>query len=119
MTLEGITAYWKHWNSGDQKGDPFFFLSLDDSSDNGKDKSGEESDKDKGDEDDNDEEKQPTPPPGHFAIDDGIPFPFLCGADGHTSCLQKLVSTSGQINKKFHELVGMVDTMEVSPIPSI
>jgi len=109
MSLKGVTAYWKHWDSEGQKGNPFSFLDLDDS-DNGKDKS---------DEGDDDVEDPPISPPNHFDIDDDIPYPFLCDTGGHTSCLQALVSTKGQINKTFHEVVKMVDSMEVSPILSI
>ena len=37
MSLKGVTAYWKYWDSEGQEGDPFSFLDLD-GSDNGKDK---------------------------------------------------------------------------------
>ena len=88
-------------------------------SDDGKDKDNdksEESNKDKSDRADGDAEDHP---PYHFAIDDGIPYPFLCDASGHTACLQELVSTKGQVNKTFHEVIKLVDSMEVSPILSI
>jgi len=123
MSLKSVTAYWKHWDSQGQKGDFFSFLDLNDS-DDGKDKDNdkseesdrsEESNKDKSDGADGDAED----PPDHFPIDDGIPYPFLCDASGRTACLQELVSTKGQVNKTFHEVIKLVDSMEVSPIVSI
>ena len=121
MSLKGVTAYWKHWDSEGQKGDLFSFFDLDDSDDS-RDKSGGksgESEKDGGNRGDNDTENPPISPPNHFTIDDDILYPFPCDTSGHTSCLQALVSTKGQVNKSFHELVKIVDSMEVSPMLSI
>jgi len=136
MSRTSVGAYWQHWESQGQEGDFFSFLTLNDG-DDGKDKDNdkseesdkgkesdrseegdrsEESDKDKSDRADGDAEDHP---PDHFAIDDGIPYPFLCDASGRTACLQELVSTKGQVNKTFHEVIKLVDSMEVSPIPSI
>ena len=124
MSQTSVGAYWQHWESQGQEGDFFSFLPLNDG-DDGKDKDNDkseesdrsgESDKDKGDRSDGDAEDHP---PDHFAIDDGIPYPFLCDASGRTACLQELVSTKGQVNKTFHEVIKLVDSMEVSPILSI
>ena len=118
MSLSAVTAYWKHWSSKSQKGDPFSFLNLDDSDDD-RDKSGSksgESEKDGGNRGDDGAGNPSTSSPDHFAIDDNIPYPLLCETSERTGCLQALVSTQGQVNKTFHQVVRMVDSMEVSPI---
>ena len=141
MSLKDVTAYWKHWVLQDKKGDPFSF-SLDDNSDQGaggsgkgdggsgkddggsdkgdgdSDKSDGNGDKEDGDKIDIDKyaEKLTVFSLDLYAIDDGIPLPLLCNTpSARTHCLQKLVSNRSQTNKTFHELVEIVDTIEVSP----
>jgi len=118
MSLRAVTAYWKHWSFKGQKGDPFSFLNLDDS-DDGRDKSGSksgESEKDGGNRGDDGAGNPSISSPNHFTIDNNILYPFLYETSGHTGCLQALVSTKGQVNKTFYEVVRMVGLMEVSPI---
>ena len=113
MTLQNITAYWRHWVSKDNQEDPLSFLSLDDDGNEG-----EGNDSDKG-RDEDAVQSSPSPPqnspsPSHFSIDDGVLYPFKCTPSTYTNCLQRLVPESGQTNLIFHELVKLVDTLEVS-----
>ena len=103
MSLNDITDYWIHWVSKDKKGDPFCFGvdgEGDKSSSSGTDKGAAE--------------KLPSVSSDN-SIDD-IPYPFLCHTSHtRTNCLQKLVLNKGETGNMFHALVGMVDTLEVSP----
>lgn len=109
MSLKDLTAYWDHWASKDKKGDPFSF-SLDGNSDKASSNAVDE-----------DVAEEPTAvTPDHHSVDDDIPFPFLCKTPStRTDCLQKLVPNRGEINKTFHTLVEMVDTLEVSSMSNI
>ena len=108
MTLTNITSYWNHWVSKQKKGDPFFFLSVDDDSD----RSGIGGISDKEDEDI--PEDLPIPSPDYHNIDEHVLYPFKCTPSKYTSCLQKLVPKGGETNNTFHELVKIVDDLEVS-----
>jgi len=131
MSLKGVTAYWKHWVSKDQKEDPFAFLSADGDDDQRKVDGDDDQRKDDGDDDqgkdDGDEDKgsagageKQQDPPHHFNIDDDIPYPLQCNtSDERTLCLQKLVPNGSQTNKMFHSLVEKVDSLGVSCIPGI
>ena len=65
------------------------------------------------------EEKGESPSPGpssDFNVDYGISLPCQCTTPVlRTSCLQQLVAQEGKGGKLFHELVNLVNTLEVSP----
>jgi hypothetical protein len=118
MSLQDITAYWKHWASKDKEGNPFSFIASDVVGDKGE--SDENSDKGKGDDDNADVGQDDAEEPDHYSIDHDIPHPSLCDTPSmRTNCLHQLVSNSGGVNKNFHILVNMVGAFEVSPISSI
>jgi hypothetical protein len=147
MSLKDVTAYWKHWVSSEKEGDPFSFSSLEDDSDRDKvdegndrgrvgegsnrDEGNGDSDRDQGNDasdgvygsngtDENPAENSPIPPPDHLSIDDGALCPLQCKTpSARTKCLQKLVSEGSQTNRRFHRVVKMVDTFEVSSISDI
>lgn len=103
MSLQDITAYWNHWVSKDQKGDPFSF-GFDGDDDNNSD----------GGVGQGAAEKPPSVSSNH-SIED-IPFPYLCNTPyTRTNCLQKLVLNKGETGQRFHTLVRVVDALEVSP----
>jgi hypothetical protein len=113
MPLKDITAYWNHWASKDQKGDPFSF-DLNEPSEKGK------GDDDNNSSDEDDEEQPPPASPSHYTIDDNIPHPSLCKTPStRSNCLQQLVPDRNNITKAFHKLVEMVDIMEVSSMSNV
>jgi hypothetical protein len=98
INLTDIKVYWQDWVSRDTEGEPFAFLST-----KGKEKM----------------EKEESPLPGpssDFNVDYGISLPCQCTTPVlRTSCLQQLVAQEGKGGKLFHELVNLVNTLEVSP----
>lgn len=61
--------------------------------------------------------RAPIPPTADFDIDQGIPLPCQCVTHSvRTTCLQELFPKLGDSGKAFHNLVGLVDTLEVSPV---
>jgi hypothetical protein len=143
MTLNEVRAYWKHWVLKSSKGYQFSFLTRGDAK-RGKGKEDEEEESDEGSQENEDEEEEeerkegdedededededrgntlatqrpPSPPTPDFNIDEGIPLPCQCDTPAvRTSCLQKLAPKWDASGKIYHNLVKLVDTMEVSSI---
>jgi len=118
MSVDDIKAYWGAW-AKQSGGFPFSFLHI-----------GERKDQDQEDQEeggskgqDGDEEdahlmtknkSYPSPIPGD--IDIGIPLPCECDTPTvRTTCLQQLAPKWGSSMKSFHNLVGLVDELEVRP----
>jgi hypothetical protein len=76
----------------------------------------EDQDQDQEEDQEDQEEESPLPgPSSDFNIDYGISLPCECNTPAlRTSCLQQLVSQEGKGCILFHQLVSLVDTLEVS-----
>jgi hypothetical protein len=92
MKLDEVRAYWGDWVLKEAAGDSFVFL----------------------------EETDPVPPIPDFAIDKDILLPCQCDSPAmRTICLRQLISKGNDSGKTFHELVELVDTLEVSSMSVI
>ena len=134
MPLTAISTYWSDWVFKAKRGDPFSFLSGDESQDKARGESDTKSQDGEGDEGqdkasveddanqdgggDDEEEALTKESAPHFAIDDGILSPHLCSRipKDRTSCLLALVTGRGAASSTFRAMVRLVDQLEVSCI---
>ena len=124
MPLTAISTYCNDWVFKAKRGDPFSFLSGDESQDKAsgegdtKSQDGGEGDANQDGGGDDEEEALTKESAPHFAIDDGILSPHLCSRipKDRTSCLLALVTGRGAASSTFRAMVRLVDRLEVSCI---